>query len=153
MDTLIPQQPYFLRALYEWCVDSGYGPHISVVVDSRCKVPLAYVRDGQIVLNIGPSAVRDLHIDNEWITFSARFSGVSQEVHVPVDAVLAIYARETGTGMAFQHLATPTAGVELAEVPMAEKDERPLILKSDQALDTETNPNRPKGRPSLKVVK
>ena len=78
MSTGIPQQPYFLRALYEWCVDSGYAPHISVKVDGRCKVPTAFVKDGQIVLNIGPNAVRNMNIDNEWVTFSARFSGVAQ---------------------------------------------------------------------------
>jgi stringent starvation protein B len=100
----LPQQPYFLRALYEWCVDSGHTPYITVRVDSHSRVPQAFVKDGQIVLNIGPSAVRNLHMDNEWITFSARFGGVAHSIEVPVANVLAIYARETGQGMGFAEL-------------------------------------------------
>lgn len=141
MSTGIPQQPYFLRALYEWCVDSGYAPHISVKVDGRCKVPTAFVKDGQIVLNIGPNAVRNMNIDNEWVTFSARFSGVAQEVHVPVETVLAIYARETGEGMAFQQST-------LAEALGPTPEDQP-----EQGPSDDTPPQRPKGRPALKVVK
>jgi stringent starvation protein B len=137
----IAQQPYFLRALYEWCVDSGYTPHISVQVDGRCKVPAAFVKDGQIVLNIGPSAVRNLNIDNEWVTFSARFSGVAQEVHVPVDAVQAVYARETGEGMAFQ----PSMMTEAIGTPPEDQQE--------QDVPEVPQPPRPRGRPTLKVVK
>jgi stringent starvation protein B len=138
----IPQQPYFLRALYEWCVDSGYTPHISVKVDARCKVPTAYVKEGQIVLNIGPNAARNINIDNEWVAFSARFSGVAQDVHVPVDAVLAIYARETGEGMAFQQSmpSEPTDSVQEEDPP-------------EQTQVQDSPPQRPKGKPTLKVVK
>lgn len=141
MSSGIPQQPYFLRALYEWCVDSGHTPHISVKVDARCKVPTAYVKDGQIVLNIGPNAARNINIDNEWVAFSARFSGVAQDVHVPVDAVLAIYARETGEGMAFQQSM-------LAEALGPAPEDQQAQPQADI-----TPPERPKGRPSLKVVK
>lgn len=136
----VPQQPYFMRALYEWCVDSGYAPHISVRVDARARVPAGYVKEGQIVLNIGPNAVRNLQIDNEWITFSARFSGVSQNVQVPVDAVLAVYARETGEGMAFQ------------PANMAEAVGQAADDSADVEADTPPAPP-PKGRPTLKVVK
>ena len=135
----IPQQPYFLRALYEWCVDSGYTPYISVRVDSGAKVPNAYVKDGQIVLNIGPAAVRNLNMDNVWISFSARFGGVSQIIEVPVANVLAIYAKETGEGMAFQPSQTGTPPSEAADDP--------------QDSEIPTPPDRPKGRPSLRVVK
>jgi stringent starvation protein B len=138
----LPQQPYFLRALYEWCVDSGYTPHISVRVDGRCKVPAAFVRDGEIVLNVGPNAVRNLNIDNELVAFSARFSGVAQEVHVPIDAVLAIYARETGEGMAFQKNI-------MAEVPAMPRE----TLQEDVPAEPHSPPPPPKGRPALKVVK
>ena len=100
----ISQQPYFLRALYEWCVDSGLTPYLTVRVDRRTKVPQAYVRDGQIVLNVGPSAVRSLHMDNDWVTFSARFGGVSHAIEIPASNVLAIYAKETGEGMGFDAL-------------------------------------------------
>lgn len=138
----VPQQPYFMRALYEWCVDSGYAPHISVRVDARARVPAAFVKDGQIVLNIGPNAVRNLQIDNDWITFSARFSGVAQNVQVPIDAVLAVYARETGEGMAFQP-------ANLAEAVGQTADD-----SADDIPDAgDTPPPPPKGRPILKVVK
>jgi stringent starvation protein B len=136
----LPQQPYFLRALYEWCVDCGYTPHIMVRVDSQAKVPAAYVKDGQIVLNIGPSAVRNLLIDNEWVSFSARFGGVAQDILVPVANVLSIYARETGEGMAFSQA---DAAAMAEEVPVADQPQP----------ETGTDPNRPKGRPTLRVVK
>lgn len=139
----VPQQPYFLRALYEWCVDNGYTPHVNVKVDGTCKVPPAYVKDGQIVLNIGPSAVRGLLMDNEWLSFSARFGGVAQEISVPVANVLSIYARETGEGMAFSQL--PTSATQQTTEPA-----------SSEGMDNEgpePGPDRPKGRPSLRVVK
>lgn len=139
----IGQQPYFLRALYEWCVDNGYTPHVSVKVDGTCKVPVAYVKDGQIVLNIGPSAVRGLLMDNEWLSFSARFGGVAQEISVPVQNVLAIYARETGEGMAFNQMpTTATQGTAEQNQSSSQDEESP-----------EPGPDRPKGRPTLRVVK
>lgn len=137
----IPQQPYFLRALYEWCVDSGYTPYVSVAVDKGTRVPNAYVKEGQLVLNIGPAAVRNLHMDNDWLSFSARFGGVSQVIEVPVNNVLAIYARETGEGMSFQ-TSTPSAASPAALVPLEQEDNSPP-----------NNPDKPKGRPSLRVVK
>jgi stringent starvation protein B len=137
------QQPYFLRALYEWCVDNGYTPHVTVRVDGRAKVPVAYVKDGQIVLNIGPSAVRGLVMDNEWLSFSARFGGVAQEISVPVENVLAVYARETGEGMAFSQV------TQAAEQPATE----PLRTGQQDEDAAEPGPDRPKGRPTLRVVK
>jgi len=94
-------KPYLLRAVYEWCVDNGYTPHISVVVDSRTRVPMEHVRDGEIVLNIGPVAASRLQIGNEVIECTARFSGVAKELVIPVASVTAIYARENGHGMSF----------------------------------------------------
>jgi len=94
-------KPYLLRAVYEWCVDNGYTPHISVVVDSRTRVPMEHVRDGEIVLNIGPVAATRLQIGNEVIECTARFSGVARELVIPVASVAAIYARENGHGMSF----------------------------------------------------
>jgi stringent starvation protein B len=94
-------KPYLLRAVYEWCVDNGYTPHISVVVDSRTRVPIEHVRDGEIVLNIGPVAASRLQIGNEVIECTARFSGVAKELVIPVASVAAIYARENGHGMSF----------------------------------------------------
>ena len=140
----IPTKPYLLRALYEWCVDNGYTPHLNVKVDGTCKVPPAYVKDGQIVLNIGPSAVRGLLMDNEWVSFSARFGGVAQEITVPVANVLSIYARETGEGMAFSQL--PTSAAQGAT-------EEQLESVSQDSDNPEPGPDRPKGRPTLRVVK
>lgn len=134
----IPQQPYFLRALYEWCVDSGYTPYVTVKVDAGAKVPIAYVKDGQIVLNIGPAAVRDLNMDNVWLSFSARFGGVSQVIEVPVANVLAIYARESGQGMTFNTETTAAAAAP---------------ADAGQDMPPEPGPERPKGKPSLRVVK
>ena len=129
------QQPYLLRALYEWCVDNGYTPHITVRVDARTRVPPGFVKDGRIVLNLGPSAVRNLNMDNAWVTFSARFGGVSRNIEVPVANVDAIYARENGAGMQFSDM---MAAAEAAPTP--EKAEPP---------QHPTN----KGGPRLKIVK
>ena len=97
----ISTKPYLLRALYEWCVDNGYTPHLAVKVDSRSQVPSEYVRNGEITLNVSPSAVHKLQMGNELIEFSARFAGVARQISVPVACVYALYARETGHGMTF----------------------------------------------------
>jgi len=99
---MTPNQPYLLRAFYEWIVDNKLTPHI--VVDATIDgvdVPTEHVKDGQIILNISPSACGDLLIQNDWVTFKARFSGVARELFVPVTAVLAIFARENGAGTVF----------------------------------------------------
>lgn len=140
----LSQQPYFLRALYEWCVDSGLTPYLSVRVDHRTRVPQGFVKDGQIVLNLGPSAVRNLHMDGEWITFSARFGGTSHAIEVPVANVLAIYSRETGEGMAFATEEGADVTERLTEVETAPEKAVP---------DTGEPPKTPRGRPQLRVVK
>ena len=103
-------KPYLLRAVYEWCVDNGYTPQISVAVDERTRVPTEHVRDGQIVLNIGPHATDRLKMGNETIECTARFSRVARELVIPVAAVTAIYARETGQGMSFESEKAPAKG-------------------------------------------
>ena len=95
-------KPYLLRAIYEWCVDSGFTPYVSVVVDPQTRVPMEYARDGEIVLNIGPLATSHLLMGNDFIECTARFSGVARELLIPVTAVAAIYARENGHGMSFE---------------------------------------------------
>jgi stringent starvation protein B len=95
-------KPYLLRAIWEWCCDNGFTPHIAVDVDVRTRVPREFVRDGQIVLNLGPDATSKLLIGNDFIDFQARFGGVARELSVPVERVSAIYARENGAGMAFE---------------------------------------------------
>ena len=95
-------KPYLLRAIHEWCCDNAYTPYISVVVDETVRVPREFVRDGQIVLNVGYEATGQLAIANDAITFQARFGGVARDIYVPVGNVLAIYAKENGAGMAFE---------------------------------------------------
>jgi stringent starvation protein B len=131
----ISTKPYLIRALYEWCADSGYTPQLLVAVDARTRVPPGYVKDGQIVLNISAGATRNLTLDNEWIQFSARFGGVSHEIAIPVDRVAAIFARENGQGL---HFEPAEAEAPTPAAPAPEGGEEPPP---------------PKGRPSLKVVK
>ena len=95
-------KPYLLRAVYEWCIDNGYAPQIAVVVDAQTRVPMEHVRNGEIILNIGPLAANRLKMGNDVIECSARFSGVAKELVIPVAAVTAIYARETRHGMSFK---------------------------------------------------
>jgi stringent starvation protein B len=94
-------KPYLIRAIHEWCSDSGYTPYIAVVADDNVNVPREFVKNGEIVLNISPLATNRLTIGKELIEFQARFGGVAREVSVPIDKVIAIYARENGQGMAF----------------------------------------------------
>jgi len=98
----ISTKPYMLRAIYEWCTDSGYTPYLAVKVDSATTVPMEYVKKGEIVLNISYGATSGLKMDNDSIRFHARFGGVSREIYVPVNNVMAIYANENGQGMAFE---------------------------------------------------
>src|SRR3954464_5012077 len=98
----ISTKPYLLRAIYEWCTDSGHTPYLAVKVDAATTVPMEYVRKGEIVLNISYGATSGLKMDNDAIHFKARFNGVSREIYIPVLNVLAIYANENGQGMAFE---------------------------------------------------
>jgi stringent starvation protein B len=130
-------KPYFVRALHEWCTDNGFTPHLVVQVDENTRVPMAFVRDGQITLNIGDSATHQLKLGNEYIEFQARFGGKTETLWVPIGAVTAIYAKETGTGMGFEAQATTAAASSLE-------------ASSDKsAPDTDDPPKRP----HLKIVK
>lgn len=124
----VSTKPYLVRAIYEWCVDSGYTPYLSVAVDAHTRVPMEFVKDGQIVLNLSPAATRNLTMDNAWIQFSARFGGVSREIHIPMDAVLGIFARENGEGMGFQpEMAAPEAGEPTPEPPKPGKPRLQIV--------------------------
>jgi len=112
----ISTKPYLLRAIYEWCTDSGFTPYLAVKVDAATTVPMEYVRKGEIILNISYGATSGLKMDNDAIHFRARFAGVSREIYVPVQNVLAIYANENGQGMAFDVSTTA------AEMPAPEAD-------------------------------
>ncbi|MBS0200249.1 MAG: ClpXP protease specificity-enhancing factor [Proteobacteria bacterium] len=161
------QRPYLLRAIYEWIVDNGMTPH--VLVDATrpgVSVPPSTVRDGQVVLNIAERAVGQLRMDNDLITFNARFGGVSHAVFVPIDAVLAIYARETGMGMALPPDAEVAGdGTESVEDLADDRQESPTPAvsplrsvpseaSSDDSGDDEPSPTPPPKRGAhLKVVK
>jgi len=103
-------RPYLIRALYEWCTDNGLTPYVAVQVDETVQVPREYVKDGEIVLNVSFDATSSLKLGNDLIVFSARFAGKPREIMIPVDRVIAIYARENGQGMAFPRSPLPTSG-------------------------------------------
>lgn len=137
-------KPYLMRAIYDWCVDSGYTPYLSVTVDSVTRVPMEYVKDGQIVLNIGPVAVERFKLGNELIEFSARFNGTGRDISIPIGVVSAIYARENGQGLSFE--VTPS------EVP-APTESANAVEGAEQSGDPPPEPPRPSGKPSLRRVK
>lgn len=126
-------KPYLLRAIHEWCSDSNLTPYVSVRVDANTRVPLEYVKNGEIVLNVSYDATHRLTIGNDVVQFSARFNGVSRECSIPIDAVIGIFARENGQGLFFPIDASPEA---------------PQAQTSDDAPDTPSG-----GRPRLQVVK
>jgi stringent starvation protein B len=95
-------KPYLIRAIYDWCVDHGLTPYLAVRVDERTSVPMSYVKNGEIVLNLAPAAVQNLEMGNDDISFSARFGGAPHEIFVPIAAVVGIFAHETGQGLVFQ---------------------------------------------------
>jgi stringent starvation protein B len=110
-------RPYLIRALHDWCTDNGFTPYIAVFVDASVQVPNEYVKNNEIVLNIGFEATTALKLGNELIEFKARFGGTSREIIVPVDHVIAIYARENGQGMAFPVPSEAPAGMTPAPSP------------------------------------
>jgi len=139
-------KPYLIRALHEWCTDNGYTPHIVVTVDENTTVPPAHVRDGQITLNIGTLATNRLVLGNEYIEFQTRFSGVTEQIYVPVAAVSAIYARETGAGMGFEVAASsPYPGSNASQ---GGDGPTPGEASSDDSPD-----DTPPTKPRLTVVK
>jgi stringent starvation protein B len=155
----ISTKPYLLRALYEWCVDNGYTPHLAVKVDSRSQVPSEYVRNGEITLNVSPSAVHKLQMGNELIEFSARFAGVARQISVPVPCVYALYARETGHGMTFDVDAPKPAIQTDAEKetgkPGPSNEAGPALPAPASApAATPTEPTKPTGgKPQLRRIK
>jgi len=156
----ISTKPYMLRAIYEWCTDSGYTPYLAVKVDASTTVPMEYVKKGEIVLNISFGATSGLKMDNDSIRFHARFGGVSREIYVPVNNVMAIYANENGQGMAFEPqagFAEPVAEEETsAPAPVLAAVPAPLQeAKSEapSAPDGDNEPPKKGGRPTLTRIK
>ncbi len=143
----IPTKPYLMRALYEWCLDNGYTPHLAVKVDARTQVPLEYVKNGEITLNVGPTAVHKMQIGNDLVEFSARFGGIARQISVPVANVFAIYGRETGHGMTFDLDAAKLTVQAVADAEAA----TPLTPATD--LPPSEPPRPAGGRPALRRVK
>jgi len=161
----ISTKPYMLRAIYEWCTDSGYTPYLAVKVDASTTVPMEYVKKGEIVLNISFGATSGLKMDNDSIRFHARFGGVSREIYVPVNNVMAIYANENGQGMAFEPqlggpAEAPPADENSAPAPVlsavpAAAPPAPAAVKTEapSAPDDDTDPPKKGGRPTLTRIK
>ncbi|MEO5670884.1 MAG: ClpXP protease specificity-enhancing factor [Ramlibacter sp.] len=163
-------RPYLIRALYDWCTDNGFTPYVAVLVDDSVQVPFEYVKNGEIVLNISFDATSSLKLGNDFIEFKARVAGSAREIMVPVNRVIAIYARENGQGMAFPVPVTNALGEALpkpsplSSVPAAGSgaDEDPKVVQlvtpdavADHHPDGDGEPPRPPSgpRPALKRVK
>ena len=130
-------QPYLIRAIYDWCTDNGFTPYLSVRVDANTRVPMAYVKGGEIVLNISMDAVQNLQLGNEEISCGGRFGGVAHKIIVPVGAVIGIFAKETGQGLAFP-------------------GQEPAPTEPEQNISGAEPPEVPpphQGKPNLRVVK
>jgi stringent starvation protein B len=135
MSDIPSNKPYLIRALHQWCTDFGFTPFIAVFVDAKVEVPMEFVKNDEIVLNLSLEACHQLQIENDWISFQARFGGIPKKIMVPVSHVLAIYARENGQGMSFPFDTSKMRDLHVADI-------------SDDVLE------KPKtGRPTLKVVK
>ncbi len=166
-------RPYLIRALYEWCTDNGLTPYVAVQVDDSVQVPREYVKDGEIVLNISFDATSGLELGNAFVSFSARFAGKARDIMIPVDRVIAIYARENGQGMAFPRpvlqapdAATPAVASEPApslagkgaksstdtDVKLVESVPEPRSGSSDDKPQPEP-PSGPAKRPTLTRIK
>jgi stringent starvation protein B len=133
--------PYLIRAIFEWCCDNGLTPYIAVKVDETTRVPMEYVKNGEIVLNVSPDATRNLKIGNDLLQFSARFAGVSREISVPINTIGGIFAKETGQGLSFQ--TSPSANANVV-----------TPIKADASPPDGDHPVPPSGgRPRLQVIK
>jgi stringent starvation protein B len=152
-------RPYLIRALHDWCTDNGFTPYLAVHVDASVQVPMEYVKNHEIVLNVGFDATSGLRLGNDFVEFKARFGGVARDIVVPIDHVIAIYARENGQGMAFPMPSEPAAAA-----PAATGEAAGLRLASTSEADTPVQVDVPEppappappaggGRPSLKRVK
>ena len=171
----VSTRPYLIRALHEWCTDQGFTPYLAVFVDASVQVPMEYVKNHEIVLNVSHDATSGLTLGNDYVEFKARFGGVPRDIVVPVDHVIAIYARENGQGMAFP---VPQAGhTEDGAAQEQKQDQKPEIEPTrtgpslvpvptgsasgaddsddqpPQPPTTPPTPPTPGGRPALKRVK
>ena len=148
MSEMTPSRGYLVKGLFDWIVDNDLTPHLVVAADvPGTNVPQAFVKEGQITLNVSPSAVRDLFIDTQAVSFSARFGGVPMQVYVPTAAILAIFARENGQGMGF--------GMEPGAEQLQQSIEQALASSASASVesDEKKSASTKKAHPGLRVVK
>ena len=160
-------KPYLLRAIYEWCTDNGYTPYLAAMADGNARVPKEFVKNGEIVLNISFGATSGLKMDNDVIHFNARFGGISREISVPIENVVAIYARENGQGMAFEVSRMPardepsvSASITMPEAIRPDGHAHPPTLSSvpspsatDDDDDDQPDPPKKGSKPFLTRIK
>ena len=149
-------RPYLIRAIYEWCTDNGFTPYVSVSVNDSVRVPMEFVKNGEIVLNISYNATSALTIGNDLIEFKGRFGGVAREILVPVQRVLAIYARENGQGMAFPtsiHSDTMHSPIDLAREHKTHALTSVSLVPDSDSDDNDHPRPGGSGKPSLTRVK
>jgi stringent starvation protein B len=151
-------RPYLVRALHEWCTDNGYTPYVTVLVDETVQVPIEYVKNGEIVLNVSYDATSGMTLGNEFIEFKARFAGKQREIMVPIHRVQAIYARENGQGMAFPTItlrpADVTASTSVAATrPTLSSVESTRVVEAHDGNNGSPEPPTTPPRPTLTRVK
>lgn len=151
-------KPYLIRAIHEWCADSGYTPYLSVKVDENTRVPMAFVKNGEIVLNLSYDATHKLTIDHDGVRFAARFGGVSRECSVPVSAITGIFARENGQGLFFAPENESENGVAAQAPQPMPPAQAALVTKVTKVTNVTKvgepeSPTPPPTRPKLQIVK
>jgi stringent starvation protein B len=149
-------RPYLLRALHEWCTDSGFTPYVAVWVDETVQVPMEYVKNNEIVLNVGYDATGGMTLGNDFIEFKARFGGVPREIIIPVNRVMAIYARENGQGMSFPMAASASPVVASTRSTSTRPTLSAVETHAPKSTDDEPTPptpTSPTSRPTLTRVK
>lgn len=144
---MVSTKPYLVRAIYEWCVDQGFTPYLAARVDGNARVPPGYAKDGQIVLNVASDATNQLTMDNDAVSFQARFNGAVHHILIPMSNVAAVYARENGHGMAFEPELVG-GGEDVTEPAFGQE----LVSRPDTSTDEDEPPPPPRGG-HLKVVK
>ena len=134
-------KPYLIRSIYEWCIDSGFTPFVSVKAYPELDVPMEYIKNGEIVFNISANAVHGLIINNESLSFDARFNGISRKLDIPIDAVKGIFAKEVNQGIAFPP--------EDEEIKVEITDEQ----SSDSIQNSLAAQSKTSGKPKLRIIK
>ena len=150
MMEMTSSRPYLVRAMYQWISDNGFTPYLLVDAGAEdCMVPVAHIQDGKIILNIAPMAINGLRLGDEAVTFSARFSGATEAIYVPIDAVLAIYSKENGQGMMFND---DSGSASISAPGSNDAGSNGTRQDDDTDPDPGAGPDRPSG-PKLRVVK